>query len=168
MSKVYTMFHVPRFIDHYEYLPDKTPEMVNIPSNECLICLEIYTDDKVAPIDWKKQELYLKFCRCGGWLHICCVNKWYSVANTCPICRQFMTISDSNSFTFFIDLNEFHISKVFVFIIYSFQIWNIFVWSIIASLWSYHIYTRYDATTDSNIFTNDDDGFPLDYNDPGL
>ncbi len=79
-----------------------------------------------------------------------------------------MTISDSNSFTFFIDLNEFHISKVFVFIIYSFQIWNIFVWSIIASLWSYHIYTRYDATTDSNIFTNDDDGFPLDYNDPGL
>ena len=162
------MFHVPRVIDHYEYLPDKIPEIVHIQSNECLICLEIYTDNKDAPIDWKTQKIYLKLCGCGGWLHICCVSRWYSVANTCPICRQFMTIPDSKGFAFFLDMNNCNISKIFMFIIYCFQIWNIFLWSIMATLCSYHIYSRYDATAGPNIFTDDDDGFPFEFDDPSL
>ena len=165
---MYIMFHVPRVIDHYEYLPDKIPEIVHTPSNECLICLEIYTDDKDVPIDWKTQKIYLKVCGCGGWLHICCASKWYSVANTCPICRQFMTISDSKGFSFFLDMNNSNISKILMFIIYCFQIWNIFLWSIIATLCSYHIYSRYETAT-PNIFTDDDDNmFEMDFDDPSL
>jgi hypothetical protein len=163
------MFHVPRVIDHYEYLPDKIPEIVHIQSNECLICLEIYTDNKDAPIDWKTQKIYLKLCECGGWLHVCCVNKWYNVANTCPICRQFMTIPVSNGFSFFLDMNNSNMSKILMFMIYCFQIWNIFLWSIIATLCSYHIYSRHDATDGTNIFTEDDDDmFALDFDDPSL
>ena len=109
------MFHVPRVIDHYEYLPNKKiQEIVDISHNECFICLEIYTDDKITPIDWKTQNKYLKLCECGGYLHLCCINKWYNVANSCPICRKFMTIPDSNEYIFFLDLNNFNISKIFI------------------------------------------------------
>jgi hypothetical protein len=150
------MFHVPRVIDHYEYLPNKKiQDIVDISHNECFICLEIYTDDKITPIDWKTQNKYLKLCECGGYLHLCCINKWYNVANSCPICRKFMTIPDSNEYIFFLDLNNFNISKIFIIIIYCFQIWNIFVWVVIATLCSYHIYSRFDSTP-PNIFSDDD------------
>jgi len=150
------MFHVPRVIDHYEYLPNKKiQEIVDISHNECFICLEIYTDDKITPIDWKTQNKYLKLCECGGYLHLCCINKWYNVANSCPICRKFMTIPDSNEYIFFLDLNNFNISKIFIIIIYCFQIWNIFVWVVIATLYSYHIYSIFDSTP-PNMFSDDD------------
>lgn len=150
------MFHVPRVIDHYEYLPNKKiQDIVDISHNECFICLEVYTDDKITPIDWKTQNKYLKLCECGGYLHLCCINKWYNVANSCPICRKFMTIPDSNEYIFFLDLNNFNISKIFIIIIYCFQIWNIFVWVVIATLCSYHIYSSYDSSP-PNIFSDDD------------
>lgn len=150
------MFHVPRVIDHYEYLPNKKiQEIVDISHNECFICLEVYTDDKITPIDWKTQNKYLKLCECGGYLHLYCINKWYNVANSCPICRKFMTIPDSNEYIFFLDLNNFNISKIFIIIIYCFQIWNIFVWVVIATLCSYQIYSRFDSTP-PNMFSDDD------------
>jgi hypothetical protein len=158
---IYTMFHVPRVIDHYEDLPEKLPEIVNISSNECLICLEIYTDSKSAPIDWKTQKIYLKLCACGGWLHIDCVSKWHSVANTCPICRKIMTTNDAKKVSFFLDMRNITPTKIFVFILYCCHIWNIFIWTIIATLCSYHIYSTYNATPRPNIFT-DDDMFAID------
>ena len=67
MSKVYTMFHVPRVIDHYEYLPDKTPEIVHIPSNECKMMRAILGDveDEQVKLDNKiiktmAKELFVK------------------------------------------------------------------------------------------------------------
>jgi hypothetical protein len=159
------MFHVPRVIDHYDYLPNKIPEIVDITTihNECFICLEIQSDDKMTPIDWKTQSIYLKLCDCGGNLHLCCVSKWYNVANTCPICRKFMTIPDSNRHLFFLNINNFG-----TFVIYCFQIWNIFVWFVIATLCSYNIYSKYDTRAHPNIFTSDDDYDINIFDDPTL
>lgn len=163
------MFHVPRVIDHYEYLPDNIPEIIHIPSNECLICLELYADDKVTPIDWKTQKLYLKRCGCGGWVHICCVTRWYGVANTCPICRQFIAINVSNGLMFFSNMHNYNLSNMFIFVIYCIQIWNIFLWSIIATFCSYHIYSTYEEASQSNMLTDDNnDMFALDFRDPSL
>lgn len=151
------MFHVPRVIDHYDYLQDKKiQDVVDMSHNECFICLEIQSDDKMTPIDWKTQRIYLKLCECGGHLHLCCVSKWYNVANTCPICRKYMTIPDSNEYSFLLDLNSLNISKFFIFMVYCVQIWNIFVWFVIATLCTYHVYSRYDSTP-PNIFSDDDD-----------
>ena len=151
------MFHVPRVIDHYDYLQDKKiQDVVDMSHNECFICLEIQSDDKMTPIDWKTQRIYLKLCECGGHLHLCCVSKWYNVANSCPICRKYMTIPDSNEYSFLLDLNSLNISKFFIFMVYCVQIWNIFVWFVIATLCTYHVYSRYDSTP-PNIFSDDDD-----------
>ena len=151
------MFHVPRVIDHYDYLQDKKiQDVVDISHNECFICLEIQSDDKMTSIDWKTQRIYLKLCECGGHLHLCCVSKWYNVANSCPICRKYMTIPDSNEYSFLLDLNSLNISKFFIFMVYCVQIWNIFVWFVIATLCTYHVYSRYDSTP-PNIFSDDDD-----------
>ena len=150
------MFHVPRVIDHYDYLQDKKiQDVVDMSHNECFICLEIQSDDKMTPIDWKTQRIYLKLCECGGHLHLCCVSKWYNVANSCPICRKYMTIPDSNEYSFLLDLNSLNISKFFIFMVYCVQIWNIFVWFVIATLCTYHVYSRYDSTP-PNIFSDDD------------
>jgi len=154
---LYIMFHVPRVIDHYDYLPNKIQEVVDISHNECFICLEIQSDDKMTSIDWKTQRIYLKLCECGGHLHLFCVSKWYNVANSCPICRKYMTIPDSNEYSFLLYLNNLNISKFVMFIMYCFQIWNIFVWFVIATLCSYNIYSKYDTRAHPNIFSDDDE-----------
>ena len=75
-----------RVMDHYEdFQKDKPPE-----PNECLICLEIKTYDNLTPIDLKTQQIYLKKCDCGGWVHISCLCEWHEISNSCPICRLYM------------------------------------------------------------------------------
>lgn len=75
-----------RVIDHYDDLPKHdSPE-----PNECLICLEINTHDNLMPIDLKTQQIYLKKCDCGGWIHLRCLCEWQEISNSCPICRLYM------------------------------------------------------------------------------
>ena len=75
------LFKIVEHIDTYE-------RTISIqPINECLICFEINTPDKLTPIDLKTQQMYLKMCNCGGWFHITCLCQWYEASNSCPICR---------------------------------------------------------------------------------
>ena len=60
-----------RVVEHYNDLPEE--EIIYIePKNECLLCLEINTDDKCVPVDLKTQQVYLKVCNCGGWEIVGC------------------------------------------------------------------------------------------------
>ena len=75
-----------RVIDHYEDFSEYEPPE----PNECLICLEINADNNVTPIDLKMQQMYLKRCNCGGWVHLSCLYEWHKISNSCPICRSYM------------------------------------------------------------------------------
>jgi hypothetical protein len=75
-----------RVVDHYEDYSEYDPPE----PNECLICLEINTHDNLAPIDLKTQQIYLKRCDCGGWVHLRCLCEWHEISNSCPICRLYM------------------------------------------------------------------------------
>jgi hypothetical protein len=73
-------------VDHYaDFTEDDPPEQ-----NECLICLEINTPDNLKPINLKTQQIYLKKCDCGGWIHLRCLCEWQEISKSCPICRLYM------------------------------------------------------------------------------
>lgn len=120
-----------RVVEHYD-LPEK--EIISIEQeNECLLCLQINTDaDKLAPVDLKTQQLYLKMCNCGGWFHITCLHQWYQVSNSCPICRVRIKKHDHEKNAGLMFLVFFvHFCNIF---------WFFFVWGAIGILVSYNIY----------------------------
>jgi hypothetical protein len=53
--------------------------------NECFICFE-----NASIIRLNNQELFFKTCNCNGWIHERCLEKWYNIHHTCPICRKHM------------------------------------------------------------------------------
>ena len=50
-----------RVIEHYDFHQEEIKS-----NNECLLCLDINTDDKFMPVNLKTQQVYLKVCNCGG------------------------------------------------------------------------------------------------------
>lgn len=121
-----------RVVEHYDFREEEEKEMEA--KNECLLCLEINTDDKLVPVDLKTQQLYLKKCNCGGWFHITCLHEWYDVSNSCPICRVYMKKCHEYN------LNYFMWTFV-VFFVHSCNIfWFFFVWCIVGILGSYNVY----------------------------
>jgi len=131
-----------RVIDHYPDLPeDEPPEL-----NECLICLEITTHDNlIPPIDLKTQNTFFKKCRCGGWVHLCCLYEWHEISNSCPICRLSMEKSISKIYIF----NNYYGKFILGFIRFCFIFWFLFALSC-----SYHIYKSYFILKNRN--QNDD------------
>lgn len=53
--------------------------------DECFICYEVMNYKK--PIRLKNNCYYLKKCTCDGSIHKKCLDYWYNIKNTCPICR---------------------------------------------------------------------------------
>jgi len=51
---------------------------------ECFICYEII--DKI-PIRLKNNHYYQQKCSCSGWIHKKCLDTWYNIKQTCPVCR---------------------------------------------------------------------------------
>ena len=123
-----------RVIDHYpDFQEDEPPEL-----NECLICLESITHDNLRPIDLKTQQIYLKNCDCGGLVHMSCLCEWYDISNTCPICRLYMKKSQSMTYIFSFNFDNFCGTSIFVLSRVSFVVWFIFAIS-----FSCHIYQCY-------------------------
>jgi hypothetical protein len=120
--------------EHYVDFPEDDPPELN----ECLICLEIYAPDNVKPIDLKTQQIYLKKCECGGWIHIRCLCEWHDVSNSCPICRLHMTKYGSMISIFSLNFVNYASKCIFGFI----RICCIF-WFLSALSCSYHIYKSY-------------------------
>lgn len=127
--------------DHYADFPDdELPEL-----NECLICLEIYSPDNVKPIDLKTQQVYLKKCECGGWIHLRCLCEWHEISNSCPICRLYMKKSESKIYIFD---NFYGICILLVL-----RVCSVF-WLMFSLACSYHIYKSYFILKNRN--QNDD------------
>jgi len=123
-----------RLIDHYpNFSEDDPPEL-----NECLICLEINTPDNLKPIDLKRQQIYLKKCDCGGWVHLKCLCEWHDISNSCPICRLHMTKYRSMVSIFSLNFVNLCGKCILNFIRLFFLFWLVFVISC-----SYHIYKSY-------------------------
>jgi hypothetical protein len=121
-------------VDHYaDFTEDDPPE-----ENECLICLEINTHDNLKPIDLKTQQIYLKKCDCGGFVHQQCLREWYEISNSCPICRSYMTKYGSIISIFSLNFVKYCSKCVLVFIRICFAFWLLFAISC-----SYHIYKSY-------------------------
>lgn len=121
-----------RVVEHYDFREEEDKEMG--PKNECLLCLEINTDDKLVPVDLKTQQVYLKKCNCGGWFHITCLHEWYDVSNSCPICRVYMKKRHEYNFNYFM-------WTLVVFFVHFCNIsWFFFVWCVVGILGSYNVY----------------------------
>jgi hypothetical protein len=125
-----------RVVEHYD-LPQE--EIIFIEQkNECLLCLDINTDDdKLTPVNLKTQQVYLKVCNCGGWFHITCLCNWYEVSNSCPICRKYMRKRErSDNFGWIFIVCFVRACNIF---------WFVFVWGAVWVLGIYNIYLTYLA-----------------------
>ncbi len=126
-----------RVVEHYDF---HQQEIILIePKNECLLCLEMNTDDKMMPVNLKTQQVYLKMCNCGGWFHITCLHEWYNVSNSCPICRVYM----KQRYDYEYDVNHFVWTLVVFFVHFCNVFWFFFVWGLVGVLGSYNVYLTY-------------------------
>jgi hypothetical protein len=51
---------------------------------ECFICYEIINK---PPIRLKNNRYYQQKCSCNCWIHKKCLDSWYNIKQTCPVCR---------------------------------------------------------------------------------
>ena len=124
-----------RVVEHYNFPQE---DIIYIePTNECLLCLEMNTDDKLVPVNLKTQQVYLKMCNCGGWFHIICLHNWYDVSNSCPICRVGMKKREEY------DVNHFLWTFIVFFVQFCNMFWFFFVWGVVGVLGSYNVYLTY-------------------------
>jgi hypothetical protein len=123
-----------RVIEHYEDFSEyKSSE-----PNECLICLEINTHDNLTPIDLKMQQMYLKMCNCGGWVHVSCLSEWQKISSSCPICRLYMDKPVS-----MISTASFHVIKICgTFLLVFIRLCYVF-WFVLVLACGNHIYQYY-------------------------
>ena len=59
-----------------------------INENECLICLEVKNNKNEKPIKLNDLACCEKQCECDGWIHKTCLDSWFIIKFTCPICRN--------------------------------------------------------------------------------
>jgi hypothetical protein len=72
----------------------------NINENECLICLEVKNNNNEKTIKLNDLVCCEKQCECDGWIHKTCLDSWFIIKFTCPICR--------NSISSFIPQHQIH------------------------------------------------------------
>jgi hypothetical protein len=72
----------------------------NINENECLICLEVKNNNNEKTIKLNDLACCEKYCECDGWIHKTCLDSWFIIKFTCPICR--------NSISSFIPQHQIH------------------------------------------------------------
>jgi len=132
-----------RVIEHYDDLPEQAEIIYIEPTNECLLCLEMNTDDKLVPVNLKTQQVYLKVCNCGGWFHITCLHEWYDVSNSCPICRVYMKKRYDYEYDYAV--SHFVWTLVVFFVHFCNIFWFFFVWGVVGVLGSYNVYMTYTS-----------------------
>ena len=76
--------------EHYLYNTDALENM-NEPNhmieyNICFVCLEVKDQFENEYCITLHNNLYIKVCRCNGWIHKSCLNIWYNQKKQCPVC----------------------------------------------------------------------------------
>jgi hypothetical protein len=54
--------------------------------NVCFICYEVLCEN-MKPIKLNSKIYYLKNCNCDGFIHKNCIDTWYNINHSCPVCR---------------------------------------------------------------------------------
>jgi len=92
---------------------------------DCFICYEMEDREKNKPIKLFNQDKYFKKCRCNGFIHVTCLDKWYQINSTCPICRKTIILNINNNQTifhvqnyYFIYKNIFTIIRIIIFLFF--------------------------------------------------
>jgi hypothetical protein len=67
-------------------LTSKNNDYINNEDNICFICYE----QNIPSLKFKNIICYEKDCDCNVYLHKNCLDKWYKIHSTCPICIKFM------------------------------------------------------------------------------
>jgi hypothetical protein len=93
------------------------PEEQNI-NKECFICYEITDITNTPSIKLGNQPKYLKKCKCDIFIHVYCLDKWYNINNSCPICRnQILLKTPKNICNYYIKEYTFTSFKILFIII---------------------------------------------------
>ena len=82
-----------RVVDHYsddDFFDNGVVKKNNTCTDECFVCLSVELDDEECPIKLGCNDLYLRICRCDGFIHQKCLDDWYDVSKKCPVCRIYM------------------------------------------------------------------------------
>ena len=127
-----------RVVDHYNVELQEEFE-----PSECTICLELDTRFESKPIKLQSQPLYTLNCCCDGWIHISCLNVWYMVTKSCPICRA--SIAKYSLVDTLVDTLIKYITYVINFISFIFHICLKIKWSLFLLL-MYYVYCLVLAT----------------------
>ena len=76
----------------YEHYDDTSiNDLCCIKPDECFVCYELSTETELTTISLNSQTNYNKLCRCDGWIHNKCLDKWIKNQKKCPICRHEIT-----------------------------------------------------------------------------
>jgi len=57
---------------------------INTELHDCIICFD--EDAHTGQLNYFFN--FNKACLCNSWIHLSCLEKWYVVHSSCPICRQ--------------------------------------------------------------------------------
>ena len=58
-------------------------------NDTCFICFE-NENNYCNLIMLNRQQMYICYCQCNGWIHHTCLNQWLDIKQTCPLCRRRM------------------------------------------------------------------------------
>jgi|LauGreStaDraftv2_3_1035109.scaffolds.fasta_scaffold44963_1 hypothetical protein len=101
--------------------------------NECFICFEVSNEYEKYPSHLKSLHEYIKSCNCNGLIHNSCIEMWYNINNTCPICRNKIIYVDIEFQYGFYIIHFFTLGKNFLCILFSdiVKLRNIFIFCVI-------------------------------------
>ena len=88
------MFSPFKTYDHYEIDKKQVEQSIAI-LKECCVCYEIKDGDNNVCIKLRQQKYFVQTCLCDVDIHPFCLEKWYMMHNSCPICRVRMETSKS-------------------------------------------------------------------------
>jgi hypothetical protein len=98
-----------RVCEHYD---DEQPIYGYYYDKECFICFELKSCKGIKTINLIDQKLYLHSCNCNGPIHNECLQLWYNMNSSCPICRNKM-VERNNATIFMFNYLPYGISIYF-------------------------------------------------------
>ena len=83
---------------------------------ECFICFDCETNhEKMIRLKYLDPLRYDKKCKCDGWVHHHCLEKWCNAQKKCPICRQYIDIDrEQNIYIYVTDISGHNLFIFFI------------------------------------------------------
>jgi hypothetical protein len=122
--------------DDFFFYEKSKKSIQNVQDNNCFICYQIQKKDDTKSVKMNCITKYNKKCHCNLFIHISCLDEWFIINKDCPVCRNKITIYESNkkhhinTFLYTIICSLLYITSI----IYSYIIY-IYIWVVILNLY---------------------------------